>query len=456
MKIKKLGPIYEGELNLNKMTVFIGESGSGKTYMSYAIYGIHKHLENEIKKLKLINDEDFNKFLESKELRINIDTIINQLFNDAKKSFKEQEKQILGGTFNSTSEMFEETDIDIDYKDFPELKLKFTEYYFMARLSEFFFKNDEEVYLLREEFKNDEIYISLIPIELGEIPLNQRMIDNKKLLKNSLNKILGNSLMVNKLIYIPAERVGLHVFREELNKGRLDDFAGLSFNSSQSRENGMDREAINIPTYPEPISSYLNNLNQWFYWSNPKFKLHNNSGGFNSISNELLNGKFEINDKQEIFFRERYGKSRYKTQRVPFQISSSTLKSLFGLDLYLRIGFTWGDYLVIDEPELNLHVKSQKILASVLYELMESGIYVILSTHSDYLVRELVNLELKNQLKKNKKEKNISCYYFSDNSINELPPLTDVNYIENFDDSFVSVENEYYKLLNKIEKSKND
>ncbi|MFS7421258.1 AAA family ATPase [Carnobacterium maltaromaticum] len=457
MKIEKLGPITEGELKLNNMTVFIGESGSGKTYMSYVIYAIHKHIENEITKLKLVNDENFQELLENKELIIDIDAIIKQVYKSAEKSFQEKQKQILGSTFNSPSKMFEETKLDIDYNDFPGLKVRFLKFFFLDSLPEVFFKLDDAVHLLSAQIKDNEVYISLNPIKMGELPLNRRFMDNKKVLKNTLNRLLNQCFTMNRLVYIPAERVGLHVFRGELNKGRLDDFADLSLNSSQYREK-FERDNINIPTYPEPISSYLNNLNQWFSWSKLNYKLEfSEDFRIDSIVNELLNGKFEINDKEDVFFRERFGKVRYKSQKIPLQISSSTLKSLFGLDLYLKTGLIQsGEYLVIDEPELNLHVKSQKILASLLYKLMENGIYVILSTHSDYLVRELVNLELKNQVKENEKVNHISCYYFSDNTINELPSLTDVNYIENFDDSFIEVENEYYKLLSKVEKLKNE
>lgn len=47
---------------------------------------------------------------------------------------------------------------------------------------------------------------------------------------------------------------------------------------------------------------------------------------------------------------------------------------------------------MIDEPELNLHPSNQRNIAQLLAELVNRGIRVVVSTHSDYMVREWGNL----------------------------------------------------------------
>ena len=44
---------------------------------------------------------------------------------------------------------------------------------------------------------------------------------------------------------------------------------------------------------------------------------------------------------------------------------------------------------MIDEPELNLHPSNQRKLARLLAKLANHGLRVIISTHSDYIVREV-------------------------------------------------------------------
>jgi len=47
---------------------------------------------------------------------------------------------------------------------------------------------------------------------------------------------------------------------------------------------------------------------------------------------------------------------------------------------------------MIDEPELNLHPDSQRMIARLLVRLVNRGIRVVISTHSDYIIRELNNM----------------------------------------------------------------
>ena len=49
-------------------------------------------------------------------------------------------------------------------------------------------------------------------------------------------------------------------------------------------------------------------------------------------------------------------------------------------------------FLIIDEPELNLHPQNQRKVARLLARIVRAGIKVMISTHSDHIVRELNNL----------------------------------------------------------------
>ena len=47
---------------------------------------------------------------------------------------------------------------------------------------------------------------------------------------------------------------------------------------------------------------------------------------------------------------------------------------------------------MIDEPELNLHPKNQRLVARLLARLSNLGVKIFLTTHSDYIVKELNTL----------------------------------------------------------------
>ena len=66
-----------------------------------------------------------------------------------------------------------------------------------------------------------------------------------------------------------------------------------------------------------------------------------------------------------------------------------------------------GDMLMIDEPELNLHPESQRKLAKLLVLLVNKGVRVFITTHSDYIIREFNTLLMFYARKENGKIKEI-------------------------------------------------
>lgn len=64
------------------------------------------------------------------------------------------------------------------------------------------------------------------------------------------------------------------------------------------------------------------------------------------------------------------------------------------LFFYLKHVSAPGQLIIIDEPELNLHPSRQIMMARLLTMLVRFGLRVMITTHSDYIVREVNNLLL--------------------------------------------------------------
>jgi len=77
--------------------------------------------------------------------------------------------------------------------------------------------------------------------------------------------------------------------------------------------------------------------------------------------------------------------------------SASAVRSLLDIGFYLRHVATPGDLLMVDEPELNLHPKNQRRVARLFARLVNIGIKVFITTHSDYIIKELNTLIMLNQ-----------------------------------------------------------
>ncbi len=193
---------------------------------------------------------------------------------------------------------------------------------------------------------------------------------------------------------IPAERNGLHLFYRELSTRRT----ALLHHASREKIdlNELLRDVIRS-RYATPIADYINWLNQLseiqrraaydFHWFAEKMK------------KELVRGAYWVDKSTgDITFKpyqiRRDGKA---TRPMGLHVTSSTVKSLFGLWFYLECQARPGDLLMIDEPELNIHPENQLKMARLFARLVNAGLNIVISTHSDYIVREFNSLIMLNE-----------------------------------------------------------
>ena len=71
---------------------------------------------------------------------------------------------------------------------------------------------------------------------------------------------------------------------------------------------------------------------------------------------------------------------------------SSMVSELAPIVLFLRGVVRVGDTLVIEEPEAHLHPAAQTVMAVTLARLVRAGVRVIVTTHSDWMLKEIANL----------------------------------------------------------------
>ncbi|HYO59641.1 AAA family ATPase, partial [Archangium sp.] len=77
---------------------------------------------------------------------------------------------------------------------------------------------------------------------------------------------------------------------------------------------------------------------------------------------------------------------------VPLQAAASLSRAVAGLSVYIERFFQPDDVLIIDELEMNAHPQAQVALTEFIAALVNSGVRVVLTTHSPYVVDHLNNL----------------------------------------------------------------
>ena len=74
---------------------------------------------------------------------------------------------------------------------------------------------------------------------------------------------------------------------------------------------------------------------------------------------------------------------------IPVFRASSMVTELAPIIMFLRSFVTNGDLLIIDEPEAHLHPAAQQQMAAALAFMVRSGLRVLITTHSHYMVEQL-------------------------------------------------------------------
>ena len=83
---------------------------------------------------------------------------------------------------------------------------------------------------------------------------------------------------------------------------------------------------------------------------------------------------------------------------LPLMNASSMVSEMAPVVLYLRHLVKPGDLLIIEEPESHLHPEMQVAFTRELVAVVKSGIHVIMTTHSEWVLEELANLVLLSEL----------------------------------------------------------
>ena len=94
------------------------------------------------------------------------------------------------------------------------------------------------------------------------------------------------------------------------------------------------------------------------------------------------------------FISKARGKGR--SFNIPLHIASSSARGLSDFYFFLRHVASSNHLLIVDEPESHLDTANQILLARLLARFVRAGLKVLITTHSDYLIKEINNLVMLN------------------------------------------------------------
>ncbi|HSO00423.1 MAG TPA: AAA family ATPase [Candidatus Nanopelagicales bacterium] len=188
---------------------------------------------------------------------------------------------------------------------------------------------------------------------------------------------------------LTAERAAIQLFSRELSMNRTALVDNLLSERSDPRR-GVSAEAL-LGTLDKRAQRYPLGIRTSLQIANDLATLRKITSPFASLADrlerDLLGGAIRVSEDGDMLFH-----PDPAGPGLTLHLSSSSVKSVAALSFFLRHIAQRNQLLIIDEPELNLHPDNQRRVARVLARLARAGVKVLISTHSDYVIRELNNL----------------------------------------------------------------
>ncbi len=437
INVKNFGPIEAAEVDLRPLTVFVGESNTGKTYLAALIYALHRYFHG----IAQFPWADTITYYYSSVSRTR-----DRYPQDQREALEQQTFEALE-KLNTLRRPFKFSDLPLKIRELLDYRLKhqgdFTnelERCFdlepVSKLIRFTSSQTNEMNVSLSVREGSQKYwdfevqtaVSTAPTITGGINPDMILHDvNEVNHKAEFNEISDVERLFRTIrtdqwksgesYYLPAARSGVMQSRDVLATALI----------KRATRIGIDR--LEVSTFSGMIGDFLEQI----------FDYKERDGSSKEISHvaeqlemELLEGKIEVKRPTPEAYPEFLYRPDQAEDSLRMSHSSAMVSELAPLVLYLRGIVRQGDLLIIEEPESHLHPGAQTIIAKTLARLARAGVQVLITTHSNYLLQQISNLIREGELQKQGESTNESedylkaeevgaWWFHKDKPVEELP-----------------------------------
>jgi predicted ATP-dependent endonuclease of OLD family len=374
IKLKNLGIIKQAEFEMGDLTIICGKNNTGKTYTTYSLFGF-LNSKNDFLQIDNVTDNCVKDLLSNGSISIDLKchkTKINTILQLACQKYSKQ----LADIFAANENLFQTSEFNIEVTKKPSLEKAF---------KQTIGSGEGEIFSLTKEKDSSVLLISLLSKDNIEFP--SHII--KDIIKNYIITILFDDLLPNVFI-ASAERTGTAIFKDELDFARTRLLKEM-YKHKNKEIDPMELFFKNYHDYALPVEKNVDfqrrlpNISK-----NNSFIVKQYPDIINKF-NDILGGKYQLDKDDNLNFHPKESKIKLKIGE-----SSSSVRSLLDLGFYIKHVAKPNDLLIIDEPELNLHPENQRRIAQILANLVNIGIKVFITTHSDYIIKEFSTLIMLN------------------------------------------------------------
>ena len=370
VSIRDLGVLKQADFEVGNLTVICGENNTGKTYATYALYGFLHYWNSNID-VEFIDAGEVDILLRQGKLSIEIGELnrdygVSEVCTDVSHDFAR--------IFGSSEKNFTNASISVSSHEVASTSIDKTR---SMRSS-----NGDSITLQVVK----ENLATKIDVHLKSISQESNGERNHSLYF-PVNWLIKDALYDGIYPYpfiASIERTGAAMFQKELDIRRNQLLE--SINDKKNASNAELFQAVKSSRYALPVKHDIDFNRDLEYRSKFESEISKNNPKIVDFFNLCAGGQYVIT-KEGTYFSPHTSKVR-----LTMGESASSIRSLLNLGMFIKHIAKPGSLLMIDEPELNLHPKNQRMIARLMAKLVNAGVRVYITTHSDYIIREFNTL----------------------------------------------------------------
>ena len=377
---EKLGLLDQADLEIADLTLICGENNTGKTYATYAVYGF---LRSWRQILHYLLEEEIDDLLrDTSQYRIDLDRMFGAAMDNYLARLGKEYVRGLPRAFATESKVFENTVCVPSTHLSTDVLTKAYQRTVQAGPS------GKVLATLKKESGS-----AMLDVLVADPDVLQRLFGG---LTDFIADAIADIVFAQHLprVHIAsAERTGAAIFRKELDMARTRMLKAINqIDSKELKRNPFAILAEIDAGYAWPVEDNVDFVRQLEDIGKSTGELANAHPELLEAFDAIIGGSYKVVKQQVVFQAKGAGKQRFTMNEA-----SSCIRALLDVGFYLRCRARAGDLFMIDEPELNLHPKNQRAFARLVARMVNAGLKVFITTHSDYLVKELNTLIMLHQ-----------------------------------------------------------
>ena len=372
--LDNFGVLKQAEFTLGDLTALCGKNNTGKTYATYALYGFLKSWAG-LADFKM-TDSQIRLLSTEGGVKVELTEYVKQadrLLEEVSKRYVDQilERKV----FAATEGLFGDSKF--------EIKIGPIDIFDKGVAGEIRYGSERGITFAKETRSNELIIRLTLEGSLDDTPF---------MIEDLINAAIGTVIFSD---YFPSpfissvERTGASIFHRELDFARhrlLEQIVQADQEVSPQR---LISESYQ--SYPMPIEENVDFIRKLGDITKMQSFIAKEHPEVLANFAEIIGGEYKITQDNQRSYIPKGAEIELKMAE-----SSSSVRSLFDMGFYLRHVAQKGHLLMVDEPELNLHPENQCRIARLFASLVNIGIKVFITTHSDYIIKELNTLIMLN------------------------------------------------------------